>query len=91
MTGLVPVLWAVWGVLALLLVSLKVYTDRLARDEDDQIILDDAFDNLKVEQAAIVARVNKVTPLKKVTLWLFVAASVVVAGYYVMDIVNQFK
>ena len=84
-------MWVTWGVLALLMLSIKIYSDRLARDEDDQIILDDAFDHIKNQQAAIMAKVNKLAPLKKAALWLFAAATVFVIGYYIWDIVNQFK
>jgi hypothetical protein len=91
MTGFVTIMWAIWGVLVLSMLALKVYTGRLSRDEDDQLILDDAFDHLKNEQAAIVAKVEKVKPLRTATMWLTVAATVFVAGYYVLDIVNQFK
>jgi len=91
MTGLVPVMWSVWGVLIILLFALKIYSGRLSRDEDDQLILDDAFDHLKVEQAAIVAKMNKIKPLKLTALWLAVAATLFVIGYYVMDVIGQFK
>jgi hypothetical protein len=91
MTGFVPVMWIIWGVLVLLMLALKIYTDRLSRDEDDQIILDDAFSNLKTEQATIVAKVNKVQPLRRASMWLTVAATVFVIGYYAVDIVGQFK
>jgi len=87
----VPVMWSVWGVLVLALLGLKIYSDSLARDEDDQIVLDEAFDNLKAEQAAIVARVHKVEPARKIVLGLVVAMTLVVIGYYVMDIVRQFQ
>jgi hypothetical protein len=91
MTGFVPVMWMTWGLFVLLMLALKVYIGRLSRDEDDQLILDDAFDNLKTEQAAIVARVNKVQPLRRASMWLTVAATVFVIGYYVWDIFVQFK
>jgi hypothetical protein len=79
-------MWSVWGALVLLVVGLKLYTSRLTRDEDDQLILDDSFDNVKFEQAAIVAKLAKIEPVRKVALWLAAAASVVVAVYYVRDI-----
>jgi hypothetical protein len=91
MTGFVPVMWIIWGVLVLLMLALKIYTNRLSRDEDDQIILDDAFSNLKTEQATIVAKVNKVQPLRRASMWLTVAATVFVIGYYAVDIMGQFK
>ena len=62
MTGMVPVMWAVWGVLAILFAALYLYRSRLTRDEDDQVILDDSFDNVKNEQAAIVEKGSKVQP-----------------------------
>jgi hypothetical protein len=38
-----------------------------------------------------MARVNKLAPIKMASLWLWVAASVFVVGYYVLDVINQFK
>jgi hypothetical protein len=91
MTGFVPVMWSVWGVLALILIALNLYRSRLTRDEDDQIILDDSFDRVKNEQAAIIQKVNKLQPLMRVAMGLVAAATLVVIGYYVLDIINQFK
>jgi hypothetical protein len=91
MTGFVPVMWAIWGVLVLAMLALKIYTGRLSRDEDDQLILDDAFDHLKTEQVAIMAKVKKVKPLNVTSRWLALAATLFVVGYYVIDVVNQFK
>jgi hypothetical protein len=91
MTGFVLDMWIVWGFLAIVALGVKIYSGRLSQNEDDQLILDDAFSHLKTEQAAIIARVNKLAPIKNASLWLFVAASVFVVGYYVLDIINQFK
>jgi hypothetical protein len=91
MQGFVPIMWLVWGAVVVLLVALKVYSNRLCRDEDDQIILDDSFNHVKNEQAAIIEKVHKIEPVMKATMWLAVACTVVVAGYYVMDIFSQFK
>jgi hypothetical protein len=91
MTGFVPIMWAVWGVLIAITLALKIYTGRLSRDEDDQLVLDPAFDHIKDEQAAIMAKVNKIEPLRKVMLWLAVTMTVVVIAYYAVDVLNQFK
>jgi hypothetical protein len=91
MTGFVPVMWSVWGVLVVLLLALKVYTSKLTQNEDDQIVLDDSFDHLKSEQAAIMAKVNKIAPVQRIMLWLVAAMTVVVIGYYAYDIFNQFQ
>ena len=59
MTGMVPIMWTVWGALVLLMLLLKIYNDRLPRDEDDQLVLDEAFDHVKNQQAAIMAKVSQ--------------------------------
>jgi len=91
MTGFVAVMWAVWGVLVAVMLGLKVYAGRLSANEENQLVLDSAFDNLKTEQAAIANSMHKLEPVRKASLWLVVAATVFVLGYYVVDIVNQFK
>jgi hypothetical protein len=91
MTGFVPVMWAAWAVLVAITLGLKIYTGRLTRDEDDQLVLDPAFDRVRDEQAAIVAKVNKVEPVTRVMMWLVVAMTIVVIGYYIMDFMTQFK
>jgi ribosomal 50S subunit-associated protein YjgA (DUF615 family) len=84
-------MWAVWGAIILIMLALKIYNGRLTRDEDDQLVLDSAFDHVKAQQAALMEKVHKIEPLRKASLWLAVAATVFVIGYYVMDILSQFK
>jgi hypothetical protein len=91
MTGFVPVMWAIWGVLVAVMLALKIYSGRLTRDEDDHLILDSAFDHMKSQQDAIIEKAHKIEPLSKASLWLVVAATVLVVGYYAMDFMNQFK
>ena len=91
MTGFVAIMWAVWGVLVVVMLAPKIYAGRLSRNEENQLVLDSAFDNLKTEQAAIADSIHKIEPVRKASLWLVVAATVFVIGYYVMDVVNQFK
>jgi membrane protein insertase Oxa1/YidC/SpoIIIJ len=84
-------MWGVWGLLAAITAAFYVYRSRLTRDEEDQIFLDDSFDHLKAQQMAIVAKVNKVQPVLYTFMGLFAAATLFVIGYYIWDIVNQFK
>jgi hypothetical protein len=91
MQGFAPIMWSVWGALVLAVVALKVYCNRLCRDEDDQIILDDSFNHVRSEQAAIVEKVHRIEPIQKVTMWLALAMTVVVLGYYIVDMLSQFK
>jgi len=88
---MVPVMWSVWGVLVLIMAGLFIYRSSLSKDEEDQVFLDDAFTHERTAQAAIVAKINRVQPLVRAATVLVGVATLVVIGYYVMDIVNQFK
>ena len=91
MTGIVPVMWTVWGVLVLILAALYVYRSKLTQDEDDQLILDESFENVKNEQAAIMAKVNRIQPAMRVLQWLVLVATVIMVGYYIYwDILVNF-
>jgi hypothetical protein len=84
-------MWITWGALVLIMLALKMYNDRLSRDEDDQLVLADSFEHVKNEQAAILARVNKLAPIRKGVLVLVGAMTLFVIGYYALDVINQFK
>jgi len=87
----VPVMWCVWGALVIIAAVIYLYRSRLTRDEEDQIFLDDSFSHEKQAQAAIVDKVNKVEPILKVAKILVGVATVFVVGYYIWDIITQFK
>ncbi len=89
MTVASMVMWGVWIALALLLTELYLYRSSLARDEEDQIFLDDSFNQEKAAQEAIAARVAKVEPWVRIARWMVVAMSVVVVVYYIRDILLQ--
>lgn len=79
----VPVMWSVWSALVVIMAGLHVYRLALTKDEDTQVFLDDSFEHQKAEQAAIVARVNQIEPILKVSQWLVAAMTLVVIAYYV--------
>lgn len=87
----IPVMWSVWGALVLFFLALKIYVGRLSRDEDDQLVLDDSFDHVRAEQAAIVAKVNKVQPVMRGVMVLLSLMTLFVIGFYVMDMIRQFQ
>ena len=87
----VPVMWSVWGPTVLVLAIMFLYRSRLTRDEEDQIFLDDSFSHERTAQQAILAKVNKVQPLIRVSQIVVAIATLFVIGYYIMDIVNQFR
>jgi len=88
---MVPIMWSVWAALVIVLAALYLYRSNLEKDEEDQIFLDDAFNHVKSAQNAIVAKVNRVQPILRASMILVGVATVFVVGYYVMDIVKQFK
>jgi hypothetical protein len=79
----VPVMWSVWSGLVVILAGLYVYRTALTRDEDTQVFLDDSFEHQKAEQATIVAKVNQLEPLVKISQWLVVGMTAVIILYYV--------
>jgi hypothetical protein len=88
---MVPIMWAVWAALVIVVAALYLYRSNLEKDEEDQIFLDDAFNHVKSAQTAIIAKVNKVQPILRASMILVGVATVFVVGYYVMDVVKQFK
>lgn len=84
----VPVMWIVWCALVVVTFSLHLYRSRLTRDEEDQIFLDDSFEQEKSEQATIAAKAAKIEPFLKIGMWLVAAATLVVIGYYVWYILD---
>ena len=87
----VPVMWSVWIVLVVIMAGLYIYRSSLTKDEEDQIFLDESFDNEKNAQAAIIAKVNRIQPYVRISLWLVGVATIFVLGYYIMDFINQLK
>ncbi len=88
---MVPVVWSVWVLCVLFLAIMYLYRSRLTRDEEDQIFLDDSFSHEQTVQTAIANKVHRIEPIVKASVWLVIASTVLVVGYYVYDIFNQFK
>ena len=67
---MVPVIWSVWALCVVFLAVMYLYRSRLTRDEDDQIFLDDSFSHERTAQAAITAKVQKIEPVLRASIWL---------------------
>ncbi len=87
----VPVMWSVWGLTILVLAFMFLYRSRLSRDEEDQLFLGESFSHEQTAQQAIIAKVNKVQPLIRVSEIVAGVATLFVIGYYLMDVFNQFR
>ena len=85
----VPIMWTVWGVIVASMLLLHVYRSSLEKNEDDQIFLDDSFEQERTAQSLIVAKVQKLEPALRVMKWLAIGMTVVVIVYYIRDILLQ--
>lgn len=87
---MVPIMWALWGASFVFMAGVIMYAARLGRNEEAQIFLADSSNRIKSDQDAIVARVNKIRPLKMTALGIVGVMTVIVVGYYLFDIFHQF-
>jgi hypothetical protein len=84
-------MWIGWGLIVFLFIAAKLYSSRISRYEETQLILDESSTQLKAEQDAISGRLNKFKPVQMTTIWLLGAGTLFVVIYYVRDMVNQLK
>ncbi len=91
MTGLVPLMWAAWFASVLLFIAVKLYSAHLAKNEEDQLYLYDSHNHVKAEQEAMLAKVQKIEPFEHIALALAGAMTLVVIGYFVLNMLNQFR
>jgi uncharacterized membrane protein SpoIIM required for sporulation len=91
MTEMVPLMWSAWFVFIILFAAVSIYTGHLAKNEEDQLYLYDSSSHLKAEQEAMLARVQKLEPVKRISLAMAGLMTVVVIGYYVLNMINQFR
>ena len=89
--NLVLGMWIVWGLLVLVYVAIRIYVARLDLDENDTILLDDAFAHERAAQEAIIAKVKRIEPARRVVLIALLVMSLIVIGYYVWNMWQQFQ
>ncbi len=75
--GIVQMLLLAWGVVTAILVCVWIYRSALENREEDQIFLDAAGDSMARDQAALVARIEK---LSRPILALIVLSSVLLVS-----------
>jgi hypothetical protein len=84
-------MWTIWGAIVVVLAAVSLYQSRLGRDEEDQIFLSEGAKEEQSAQAAIAQKIGKVQPIKRAVLGLLGAMTLVVIGYYIFDVIRQFK
>ncbi|HZQ26023.1 MAG TPA: hypothetical protein VFA89_24735 [Terriglobales bacterium] len=78
-----------WGVLTGILIILLIYRSTLTMHEDDQLFLNESNSHMATEQAEIMSKVNKITPLVKVLGGLSGAMILVIAGMFIYQGLNN--
>jgi len=86
-----PIMLSIWGLTILFMAAMLLYRSRLTKDEEDQLFLDDSFSQEKAAQAAIADRAAKVAPMVKGSEIVAALATLFVIGYFVIDMINQFR
>lgn len=86
-----PVIWSVWAASMVLMAGVILYASRLAKNEEDQIFLSESSSHEQTEQAAIALRVEKVRPLKRISMVLAGVTTLCVLVYYVFDVIHQLQ
>ena len=72
-----------WGILTAILVVLLIYRSTLTMHEDDQIFLNESESHMEREQAEILSKMNRITPIVKVLGALSGAMILVIAGLFI--------
>ena len=85
----VPAMWITWGTLVTITLVLSVFRSRLERDEEDLLFLGDSLPQEKAQQAEIVAKVNRMQPIMRVSISATALMSAFVILYYLRDIYVQ--
>ncbi len=87
----VPVMWSVWGLTIVIMLPCFFIAPALpGMKKTSSFSTIPSAMNMTAQQA-IVAKVNKVQPLIRVSEIVAAVATLFVIGYYVNDIFNQFK
>jgi hypothetical protein len=79
-----------WGVVTAILVCMWIYRSALENREEDQIFLDAAGDSMAREQAALVARIERLSRPILALMILSAVLLVSMAGYWAYTSIQSF-
>lgn len=86
----VRLMWAVWGVSFVFMAGISIITARMGRNQEDQLFLADSSNHAKSEQSEIALRLGKIKPVRRAALGIAAVMTVVVVGYYLIDVMHRF-
>ena len=87
--SMLMMLLIVWGVLTGILVLLLIYRSTLTLHEDEQLFLDDASANIRLEQEELQVRMKKVQPYVRILGAASGLLILVIAGLAVWQQINR--
>jgi len=83
------ILLIVWGGIAVVLLILLAYRGTLTRYEEDQLFLDDANKHHELEQTAILAKLERIRPVVRVTIGAECLMTACIIGLFIRDVVQK--
>jgi hypothetical protein len=86
----VRLMWVVWGSSFAFMAGVSIIAARMGRNQEDQLFLADSSNHAKSEQSEIAERLGKFRPIRLASLVLAGAMTVLVAGYYFIDVMHRF-
>jgi len=72
-----------WGILTGILIILLIYKSTLTMHEDDSIMLNETESQMQKDQAEVLAKMRKITPIVKVLGALSGVMILVIAGLFI--------
>jgi len=72
-----------WGILTGILIILLIYKSTLTMHEDDSIMLNETESQMQKDQAEVLAKMRKITPIVKVLGALSGGMILVIAGLFI--------
>jgi hypothetical protein len=88
--GAIQMMLLAWGVVTAILVCMWIYRSALENREEDQIFLDAAGDSMAREQAALVARIEKLGRPIMALMILSGVLLVSMAGFWAYQSIQSF-
>lgn len=77
-----------WGALTTVLIVLLIYKSTLSMHEDDSIMLNDTGSQMQKDQAEVLAKMKKITPVVKILGALSGLMILVIAGMFIYQGLN---
>lgn len=88
--SLLIVVWILWAILGLVLLSLIMYRANIMRYEEDQLFLNDAGSLEHREQTEVLRKVKRVEPYIRIFGGAEGLVTLGIVGFYLMDALRQF-